>query len=63
MLVGLRRSLAGVLSLKFIQQFDLWKRFEQQHSGAKAHLFCSIYGTTEACHHTRLRIIPIEVVP
>jgi hypothetical protein len=24
-----------VVALKFIQQFDLWKRFEQQHSGAK----------------------------
>ncbi len=30
-----------------MQQFDAWKRFEQQHSGAKAHLFCAIFGTAE----------------
>ncbi len=31
-----------------MQQFDAWKRFEQQHSGAQAHLFCAIFGTAKA---------------
>ncbi len=38
---------ASVLSLKFMQQFDNWKSFEQQHSEAEAHLFGAMYGPNE----------------
>jgi hypothetical protein len=37
-----------VVSRKFIEQFDELKWFEQQPSGAEAHLFGDLYGTTEA---------------
>jgi hypothetical protein len=37
----------GVASLKFVEQFHESKWFEEQPSGAKAHSFCAIYGTTE----------------
>jgi hypothetical protein len=36
-----------VVGLKFNQQFDRLKKFEQQPSGAEAHLFGDLYGTTE----------------
>lgn len=38
---------SSVLSLKFVQQFDTWKSFEQQHSGTEVHLFGALYGPTE----------------
>ena len=40
-------AISSVLSLKFVQQFDTWKSFEQQHSGTEVHLFGALYGPTE----------------
>jgi hypothetical protein len=36
-----------VVRLKFIEQFGELEWFEEQPSGAEAHLFGDLYGTTE----------------
>ncbi|HEX3941989.1 MAG TPA: hypothetical protein VHX11_10950 [Acidobacteriaceae bacterium] len=44
---GVRSSGPSVVSLKYIEQFGELDWFEEQLSGAEAHLFGDFYGTTE----------------